>query len=149
MDHLLLASFTGQEAVSQLFSFQLDLIAENAKFNNIDKEISFEALLGQKISIRLNLPGEKKRFFSGICSRFSQGAQDEVFTHYRLEMVPEFWKLTRKARSRIFQQKSVPDILKEVLEDLDVTYEIRDNFHPRDFCVQYRETDFNFASRLM
>ena len=64
-------------------------------------------------------------------------------------MVPEFWKLTKKAQSRIFQHKSVPDILKKVLEGLDVTYEIQGTFHPRDFCVQYRETDFNFASRLM
>jgi type VI secretion system secreted protein VgrG len=142
-DVLLLVGFTGQEAVSRLFSFQLDLIAEN------DKDIAFDKLLGQKISIRVSLPKEQKRFFSGICNRFSQGEQDEIFTHYRLEMVPELWKLTKKAQSRIFQHKSVPDILKKVLEGLDVTYEIQGNFHPRDFCVQYRETDFNFASRVM
>ena len=142
-DVLLLVGFTGQEAVSRLFSFQLDLMAEN------DKDIAFDKLLGQKISIRVTLPKDQKRFFSGICNRFSQGEQDEIFTRYRLEMVPELWKLTKKAQSRIFQHKSVPDILKKVLEGLDVTYEIQGNFHPRDFCVQYRETDFNFASRVM
>jgi type VI secretion system secreted protein VgrG len=66
-----------------------------------------------------------------------------------MEIVPQFWLLSRKAQSRIFQRMNVPDILKKVLEGLDVSYEIQGTFHPRDYCVQYRETDFNFASRLM
>src|SRR5262249_28317961 len=52
-------------------------------------------------------------------------------------------------QSRIFQHLSVPDILKEVLRGLDVSFDLQGTFHPRDFCVQYRETDLNFASRLM
>jgi type VI secretion system secreted protein VgrG len=64
-------------------------------------------------------------------------------------MVPQFWLLTRRAQSRIFQQITVPDILRKVLEGLDVVYEIQGTFPKRDYCVQYRETDFNFASRLM
>jgi type VI secretion system secreted protein VgrG len=91
----------------------------------------------------------EKRYFSGICNRISQGERDENFTRYRMEVVPQFWLLTKRAQSRIFQQMTVPDILKKVLTGLDVTYEIQGTFHPRDFCVQYRETDFNFASRLM
>src|SRR5436309_8152537 len=66
-----------------------------------------------------------------------------------MELVPEFWLLTRSAQSRIFQHISVPDILKKVLTGLNVDFQVRGTFHPRDFCVQYRETDFNFASRLM
>lgn len=142
-DVLLLVGLSGQEAISRLFSFQLDMIAEN------DKNVAFDKLLGQKISVRLNLPDDKERYISGLCKQVSQGEQGVEFTSYRMEIVPELWKLTKKAQSRIFQQKSVPDILKKVLEGLDVTYEIQGNFHPRDFCVQYRETDFNFASRLM
>ena len=142
-DKLLLVGFTGQEAVSRLFSFQLDLLAEN------ETDIAFDKLLGQKITVRLDLLERDKRYFSGICNRVSQGERDDVFTCYRMEIVPELWKTTKKAQSRIFQQMSVPDILKKVLEGLDVTYEIQGTFHPRDFCVQYRETDFNFASRLM
>jgi type VI secretion system secreted protein VgrG len=52
-------------------------------------------------------------------------------------------------QSRIFQQKTLPDILKEVLKGLDVSYQIQGTFAPREICVQYRESDFNFASRLM
>jgi type VI secretion system secreted protein VgrG len=142
-DKLLLVGFTGQESVSRLFAFQLDLVAEN------ETDVGFDKLLGQKILVRVDLPNGEKRYFGGICNRVSQGERDDLFTRYHMEIVPEFWQLTRKAQSRIFQQKSVPDILKEVLQGLNVAYEIAGTFHPRDFCVQYRETDFNFASRLM
>jgi type VI secretion system secreted protein VgrG len=142
-DTLFLIGFTGHEAVSQLFSYQLELLAENGK------EVAFDKLLGQPVSVSLALPGGKTRAFSGICNRFSQGVRDKTFTAYRLEMVPAFWLLTRRAQSRIFQQIAVPDILKKVLAGLDVSWELQGTFQPRDYCVQYRETDFNFASRLM
>jgi type VI secretion system secreted protein VgrG len=142
-DVLLLLGFSGHEGISQLFSFQLDLMA-------IDPgKVKFEKLLGQPITVALTLPNEKQRYFSGVCNRFSQGGRDETFTFYRMEVVPQLWFLTRTARSRIFQHITVPDILQKVLEGLDVAFEIHGTFHPRDFCVQYRETDFNFASRLM
>ena len=142
-DKLLLMGFSGREVISRLFSFQLDLLAEN------ETNVAFDKLLGQKITVRLDLVEDEKRYFSGICNRISQGERDEIFTRYRMEIVPQFWLLTKRAQSRIFQQMTVPDILKKVLTGLDVTYEIQGSFHPRDFCVQYRETDFNFASRLM
>lgn len=142
-DVLLLVGITGHEAISQLFSFQLELLAED------NSKVKFEKLLGMPIRLTLQLPEEKKRYFNGICSWVSQGVRDEPFTRYRMEVVPKFWFLTKVARSRIFQHLNVPDILQKVFEGLDVTLEIRGTFHPRDFCVQYRETDFNFASRLM
>src|SRR5581483_4393409 len=142
-DVLLLVGFRGQEGISQLFHFQLDLIAENST------TIPFDKLLGQPITIRVNLPDGKERSISGICIRVSQGDQDFTFTSYRMEIVPQLWLLTRIAQSRIFQQISVPDILKKALQGLNVSYELQGTFQPRDFCVQYRETDFNFVSRLM
>ena len=144
-DDLLLVGFAGHEAISQLFSFQVDLVAENQTV------IPFEQLLGQKMTINLTLPEapSKKRHFSGICVRLTQSARDNTFTSYRAEVVPEFWLLTKKAQSRIFQQITVPEILKQVLVGLDVSYELSGTYNSRDYCVQYRETDFNFASRLM
>jgi type VI secretion system secreted protein VgrG len=142
-DVLLLVSFTGSEAISQPFSYQLDLIGENKT------DIAFDKLLGQKITIEIALPGSKKRYINGVCRRVSQGARDATFTAYSLEIVPAFWLLTRRTQSRIFQRLSAPDIIKKVLDGLEVGFEIQGTFEPRDFCVQYRETDFNFASRLM
>jgi type VI secretion system secreted protein VgrG len=135
--------FTGHEAVSQLFTFQLDLLAEN------QRQVPFEKLLGQMITVELELPAGQRRRFHGLVSRVSQGERDFSFTSYRVEMVPQLWLLTNKAQSRIFQHLTVPEILLKVLEGLDVHPEIQGKFHPREYCVQYRETDFNFASRLM
>lgn len=142
-DALLITGFSGTEALSQLFDFHIDVLAENST------DVAFDKLLGQKVGVRLEIPGGKNRFFGGICSRVSQGKRDNDFTSYRLEMVPQFWLLTKRAQSRIFQHITVPDILKKVLDGFDVAYEIQGTFQERDYCAQYRETDFNFASRLM
>lgn len=142
-DTLLLVACHGHEAISRPFSFQLDLIAEN------NKEVAFDKLLSQKVTVELALPGGQKRYFNGICNRLTQGERDPFFTSYQAEIVPQLWLLTRKTQSRIFQHQSTPDILKAVLEGLDVKFELQGTFHPRDYCVQYRESDFDFASRLM
>jgi type VI secretion system secreted protein VgrG len=134
---------TGQEGISQLFTFQIDLLADSSK------EIAFDQLLGQKVTVTMKMPKDKERYFSGVCVRVSQGASDFRFTAYRLELVPQFWLLTRNAQSRIFQNMTVIDILKKVLTGLDVSWKVQGKLEPRDYCVQYRETDFNFASRLM
>src|SRR5262249_50949423 len=130
-------------AVSHLFRYQLEVIAKN------ETSVSFDKLLGQPINVRMVLEPQGKRFIHGICSRVSQAERDEKFTMYRIEVVPKLWLLTQRAQSRIFQHMSVPDILKKVLTGLDVNFQIQGTFDPRDYCVQYRETDFNFVSRLM
>ncbi|QDV32782.1 type VI secretion system Vgr family protein [Tautonia plasticadhaerens] len=141
-DALLLLGIEGVEGLSQLFSFQLELEAENGT------TVPFDRLLGQKVTASLALK-DGRRSISGICSRIGQGARSGYFTSFRMEVVPELWLLTRVARSRIFQQKSVPDILREVFAGLSTSIRLQGTFHPRDYCVQYRETDFNFVSRLM
>jgi type VI secretion system secreted protein VgrG len=142
-DKLLLVGLSGHEGISQLFSFDLELLADNKT------DVAFDNLLGQKITVSLALPKHKKRYLNGICHWVMQGGRDDKFTAYRLQIVPQLWLLTKRVQSRIFQHLTVPDILKKVLTGLDVTYEIQGKFEPRDYCVQYRESDFNFASRLM
>lgn len=142
-DALLLESFTGQEGLSQLFSYQLELLSENPK-------VAFDSILGQKVSFGVNGPtGHDKRFVHGIVSSFTQLPSNLRLTRYRAEVVPQFWLFTRRANCRIFQGKSVDEILKLVLTGLDVAYELTGSFPKRDYCVQYRETDFAFVSRLM
>jgi type VI secretion system secreted protein VgrG len=142
-DALLLVGFQGREAISELFQFELELLATK------ETTIAFDKIIGQAITVKLALPGGGSRFFNGIVRRFTQSRRDEVFTHFRAEMVPQLWLLTRKVQSRIFQHVAVPEILKQVLTGLNVTYEIQGEYHPRDYCVQYRESDFAFVSRLM
>jgi type VI secretion system secreted protein VgrG len=142
-DVLLLTAFQGAEAISEPFRFQLDLLADTGS------TIHFGDVVGQKVTVKFQIGGGEARYFDGIVSRLSQGSRDANFVRFRAEMVPQFWLLTKKVRSRIFQHLSVPDILHAVLADLDVSYELTGTYFPRDYCAQYRESDFNFASRLM
>ncbi len=144
-DTLLLRSFTGHEAISQLFRFDLDLISEK-------DSVSFDSIVGKDVTLKVILADGSERYWHGFISRFSQGAQDRRFTTYHAEMVPWLWFLTRTADCRIFQNKTAPDIIKTIFSDLgfnDFSMKLQGSFVQRDYCVQYRETDFNFVSRLM
>ena len=143
-DVLLLRAVSGHETISQLSRFQLDLLSE-------DDSIKLEDLLGQNVTIHIE-KADGVRHFNGHISRFSQGTRDERFTHYQAEMVPWLWFLTRTADCRIFQNKTVPDIIQQIFKDLgftDFQLDLYGSFRKWDYCVQYRETDFNFVSRLM
>ena len=142
-DELLLESFTGEEAISRLFSFQLELWSENAG-------IKFENVLGQGISFGVvGLEGGEPRHINGIVTSFTQLPGTFRLARYRATVAPKIWVLTRTQNLRIFQDKDVPDILKQVLQGFDVTWELHKSYPKREYCVQYRETDFNFISRLM
>jgi type VI secretion system secreted protein VgrG len=147
-DALLVKGFSGTEGISQLFSVDVDLVAANST------AVPFEQLLGQPMSLAMTLPGAAggTRFFNGICNRVSQGGRDSTFTSYRVEVVPWLWLLTRSRNSRIFQGKPVPDIVESVFAgypNAPVTFELKTTYQPREYCVQYRESDFAFVSRLM
>jgi type VI secretion system secreted protein VgrG len=148
-DALLLETLTGTEEISGLFHFELGLLAPAGT------DIDFANLLGQVATVRLPVPASGTRFVSGVVSRFVQGGEvrgpdgDATFTRCRAELVPRLWLLGLSARSRTFQKKSVPDILKDVLAGLDVSFQFQARYEPRDYCAQYRETDLAFASRLM
>jgi type VI secretion system secreted protein VgrG len=144
-DVLLLRGFKGTESISRLFRFELDLLSENSS-------ISFPDIVGKNVTISLKQPDESYRYLNGVISRFAQHATEEQFTAYSAEMVPWLWFLTRNVDCRIFLNKSIPDIITKVFNDLgfnDYTNSLQGSYDPREYCVQYRESDFNFVSRLM
>lgn len=150
-DVLLLTGFRGTEGPSRLFGFELSLLSENHK-------IKFEDIIGKNVTVSIVLSDGDKRYFNGIISRFSQGrggdeeGGDPRFSHYRATMVPWPWLLTRTADSRIFQKLSVPEIAEKVCTEkklLDFKMKLHSTYEKREYCVQYRETDFNFISRLL
>ena len=141
---LLITAFSGFESISRLFHFHLTLAAPDQTI------VDFSQLLGGSITTSLILPGGDWRYFNGICSSLTQGIRRQSFTFYDMEVVPTFWRLTQNYQSRIFQRLSVPEILQQVLSPIPyVTFQISGNFQPREYCVQYRESDHDFACRLM
>jgi type VI secretion system secreted protein VgrG len=150
-DALLVRDFTGREGISTLFHFSLEFVSEN-------QDIVFEEIIGKNVSLSLVMDSGEIRYFHGLISRFSQGAgiknPDGVhhLSSYTAEMVPWLWLLTKTTDSRIFQKLSVPDIIEKIFSEKgfnDYQLRLRSSYEPRDFCVQYQETDFNFISRLM
>jgi type VI secretion system secreted protein VgrG len=144
-DVLLLQGLNGHESISRPFTFHLDLLSENPS-------ISYDQIVGQRVAISIDAPGGGQRHWNGFVSRFVQAGSDYQFTHYRAEIVPWLWFLTRTADCRIFQNMTIPDIITKIFKDLgfsDFKNLLQGNFEPREYCVQYRETDFNFVSRLM
>src|ERR1017187_7944312 len=142
---LILVGLEGREAISQMFYFEL-----RTAWGDQTKLLPFEGLLGKKVTVEISFAdGQNKRYFNGIVSKVTQHERDEVFTYYALEVVPELWLLDRKQCSRTFQHITVPDILRQLFTGMDVDYQTQGTFEQRKYCVQYRETDLAFASRLM
>jgi type VI secretion system secreted protein VgrG len=149
---LLLGGFRGKEGLSNLFSFELDMVSEN-------HNIPFGEIIGQNVTLSVVLASGANRFFNGIIASFAQGrgggemeGENLRFSTYRAVMVPWLWLLTRTADSRIFQKLSVPEIIEKVFGEknfADFKIQLQCSYEKRDYCVQYRETDFNFLSRLM
>src|SRR5271165_3100378 len=149
-DTLLLAGFSGHEAMSRLFSFHLDLLSQK----NVDgfKYVEFKDIVGKNVTISVNQSDGSDRYFNGIVNRFAQSGEDTTFVHYQMEVVPWTWLLTRFSDCRIFHNKAVGDIIQQVLSDrgfTDFKLNLSGTYATLEYCVQYRETDFNFISRLM
>jgi type VI secretion system secreted protein VgrG len=147
-DVLLLTAFRGREELSGLYHYQLEMISDN-------NAISAAQIVGKNVSFAVKLGSDKPRWFNGFVSRFSAGDEDgQGRRNYSAEVVPWLWFLTRTADCRIFQNKTIPQIIEQIFKDLDFKgYDVSrlsgDLHKPWDYCVQYRETDFNFVSRLM
>ncbi len=144
-DKVLLRSFSGSEEISRLFNYDLDLLSE-------DGAIEAAEIVGKNVTFWVNNADGSPRYFNGFISRFSGAGHGDRLHLYRAQVVPWLWFLTRKSDCRIFQNKTIPDIIKQVFSDLgfnDFQMELKGKHPEWVYCVQYRETDFNFVSRLM
>ena len=148
-DFLLLKEFSASETISELFSFQLNLVHEEFSEGLTPTVIDPKQLLGQPVSIKVVMPDKTSRNFNGVISHWRQGNRDTRFTYYQAQVVPKVWLLTQRSQSRIFQRLNVREILKQVFTGYTIKDELVGTFNRREYCVQYQETDFDFASRLM
>jgi len=144
-DDLLFYRMRGREELGRLSEFEIDLLSPKG-------DIDFDKIVGQGVTVKMELPDDDTRYFHGFVTRFVQRGTHGRYFAYHAAVYPWLWFLTRTANCRIFQAKTVPDILKEVLESYaaaDVKFELTAHYRTWEYCVQYRETDFNFVSRLM
>jgi type VI secretion system secreted protein VgrG len=144
-DVLLVQSMVGTESISAPFRFELFMISERSS-------PAIDSLVGQKVTLQLALPSGN-RHYNGYVRQIGKMTSAHGREQYYAEVVPWLWHLSQNCNCRIFQDKSVPDIIKAIFSDRgfsgDVQYRLRENYQPRDYCIQYRETDLEFISRLM
>ena len=146
-DVLLLNRFTLRERLSAPFEIEVDL-------SSVDPNIDYKKVVGFPTAIRLHMGKAGTRYFHGHVSRFVQVAGQGHYARYRATIVPWIWFLTRTSDCRVFQRKSVLDIAENVFNGHRFGSEfydlrLKDRYPKRRYCVQYRETDFNYISRLL
>ena len=135
----------GRERLGRLFEYKLDLLSD-------DDTIAPADVLGKNMTVRLALPEVGERHFNGNISRFSIAGKYGRRYVYRAILRPWLWFLTLNSDCRIFQKQSVPDIIREVFRNAgftDFSDSLSREYRKWEYCVQYRESDFNFVSRLM
>jgi type VI secretion system secreted protein VgrG len=144
-DVLVVRDFNGEERISGLFHFSVSMLSEDAA-------LAFDDVVGQGLTVAVELADGSSRYFHGIVTRFSQAGGYGRTSVYHAELRPWLWMLTLTADCRIWQAQSVPQILEALFGELgftDFRNALTGTYTARDYCVQYRETAFAFVSRLM
>lgn len=142
---LLFESMTATVGLSALGEIQLHLLSEKP-------DLKPEDLLGKPVTVQIQLRDATKRFVNGYVTRFGIGAHRGRYFAYQATVHPWLWFLTRTSDCRIFQNETVPDIVKEIFQDHDVAsfeFKLFRSYRKWVYCVQYRESDFNFVTRLL
>ena len=142
---LLFESMNMTAGLSTLGEMNLGLLSKKP-------DLKPEDLLGKAVTVVVQQRDSAKRHFNGFVTRFGTGSRRGSYFAYQATVHPWLWFLTRTADCRIFQEMSVPDIVKKVFEDhsvADFQFKLFRSYRKWVYCVQYRESDFNFVSRLL
>ena len=108
-DTLALVRFDGQEGLGQLFEFRIDALST-------DRDVNFDGAIGRNCCVTYKMFGTQ-RYFNGVLVEARWlGPRDDNFG-YRLVLRPWFWLLSRTSDCRIFEKKTVLEIIKQVFSD--------------------------------
>lgn len=133
------------EELGRPFSIAVELISEN-------DNVSLDDLIGQNVTIRLETEDDETRYFNGFVSEFFQLSNTDRYAKYGAVIRPWFWLLNLSENCRIFQEKSYPDIINSVFDQLgfsDYENKLSGSYDPQEYVVQFNESDFNFVTRIM
>jgi type VI secretion system secreted protein VgrG len=141
---LTFTQLSGEEAINRCFSYSVGLASTDFAVDPLK-------MLGTRVSVRVEAEAAE-RWFDGMVSGFRLVRMDEAVAEYEAELRPWLWFLSQTVDCRVFQRKSVPEIIEEIFAKYpDANYDLRLQvvFAPREYCVQYNESDLDFVQRLM
>ncbi len=141
-----LITVAGREELSRLYEFQLEILSMN-------DNISAEEIVGQNVTVLIESSEDVPRYFNGYIRKFLAGDEvDRDRRRYFMTIVPWLWFLTQRTDCRIFQDMNVIEIVEEVFRKHGCSayqLKLKEEYAEREYCVQYRESDFDFVSRLL
>lgn len=147
-DKLVLLSFSGEERISGLFQFDLRLLSHEERINPID-------IVGKPVDFYVRHADDEKRYFNGVVNRFTYAGKDDRAHYYSAEVVPWMWFLTKGSDCRVHETqkaKNATDIIDGLLSELgftDYNWDVKRAPEMREYCVQFRETHYDFITRLL
>ncbi|RQR81938.1 type VI secretion system tip protein VgrG [Burkholderia sp. Bp9012] len=144
-DDLKFHTLDGSDELGRLFEFRIEALADS-------HSLSLKDMLGKPVTVRIEQQDLSTRYLNGIVARATlAGRRAERHYGYELVVRPWLWLATRRSDCRIFQNRTVPDIVQEVLAPYGFPIEnkLTESYVPREYCVQYNETDTAFVLRLM
>lgn len=144
-DAFKVVGINGHEELSQPFAFSLDLVAENKD------DFDFAAMLSSPATLEIatDAAGGTAKV-TGVLAEFSLLARGDDWVKYQARLVPPLWALGLGKRSRVFQQATVPDIVKDVLGSrVAAEFNLQGSHPAREYVVQWQESDLVFIQRLL
>jgi type VI secretion system secreted protein VgrG len=147
----------GHEALGRLFEYRIELVnlSEPEALRQVldpDGTLKPQTLLGQPLTVCLPLAPDRARYFSGIVTKAWRLGWRDGYAHYRATISPELWLLTLNRDCRIFQNMTVPEVVKQILRQHKIS-SFRESLFSKyrrwDCVTQYRESDFEFISRIL
>ena len=144
-DAVVLERLSATERLGEPFTIVLDVVSR--------KIVDFLPILGTGVGVAMLDKTAVSRNFHGILFEAAHTGDTEAGTRYRLVLRPWTSLLGLGLNTRLWQNKSVKEIIQSVFEQAGMskfkTDKLTAGLKPREYCVQYRESDFNFVSRLM
>lgn len=146
---LLFRRMVAREELGRLPEYRLELLAKTE-----DGPVKATDMLGAQVDIKLRTEDSNFRYVNGYVTRFERGGVLGRYDLYRAEVRPWLWQTTLGADCKIFQDKTVVDVIEAVFADYSMAGTVKKGditrtLKPRPYIVQYRESDFNFVTRLM
>ena len=145
-DTLVLRRFGGEEMMNGLFEFRVEALSAKADLN-------FDEILGTHATVEIDTISQGPRFFDGIVTQARWVGPGRNGFQYELVLQPWFWVAGKRRQQRIFHEKSIPDIIEEVLRPYSSLGKLEnlleETYDPHEYVVQYNESDLAFTRRLM